>query len=152
MCPLDKYRARAAKWIEHHIVLARLGQPCERGRARRAQRSWAMGSLVLAMPHPVVAEPHSEKKLRVDHRRPQLDVGVFFFQPPGVILALENPALDCALKIDASIFVLTGHPGDHAEFEPAAGAPPLGDLDSRPQTRLDERRPARRAANFIPLL
>ena len=111
-----------------------------------------MRRLVLAMPHLVVAQPHRQKKLRVDHRRPQLDVGVVFFEPPGVIAALENSALDRALKIDASIFVLARHPRDHAELEPAARARPRRDFHARDQRRLDQRRLARRAPNFVQFL
>src|SRR5579862_9305708 len=111
-----------------------------------------MGRLVLAMPHAVIAEPHCQKKLLVDHRCPQLDVGLFFFQPPGVIVALEDPALDCALKIDPPIFMLSGHPRDHAKPEPAARARPRRDLDARCERRLEQRRLARRPANLVQLL
>ena len=108
-----------------------------------------MRRLVLAMAHPVVAEPHRQKELRVDHGRPELDVGVLFFQPPGVIAALDNPALDRALKIDAPKFVLTRHPGDHAELEPAARAGSRRNLDPRLKRRLDQRGFARRGADFV---
>ena len=66
-----------------------------------------------------------------------------------MIAALENPALDRALKIDAAEFMLARHPGDDAELEPAAGAGPGRDLDARLQRRFDQRRFARRGANFV---
>src|SRR5882762_8497447 len=91
-----------------------------------------MRGFVLAMAHPVVAEAHGQKKLRVDHGRPELDLGFLaFFEAPGVIDSLDDSALDRALKIDPAKFVLTGHPGDHAKLEAPAGARAGRDFDPR---------------------
>ncbi len=66
-----------------------------------------------------------------------------------MIAPLDNPALDRALKIDAPKFVLARHPGDHPELEPAARARPRRDFDPCRQRGLDQRRFARRGANFV---
>src|SRR5713101_498373 len=102
------------------------------------------------MAHPVVAEAHGQKKLRVDHGGPELDLDFFaFFEAPGVVGSLDDAALDRALKIDPAKFVLTSHPGDHAKLEPPAGARARRDFDPCLERTVDQRRFARRGADFL---
>src|SRR5258708_25847676 len=108
-----------------------------------------MGRLVLAMPHPVVAEAHGQKKFGVDHGGPELDFCLVFFEPPGMIGSLRDPPFYRMLGIDPAKFVLTGHPGNHAELETPSRARAGRDFDPRLWRILDKWRLARCGADFF---
>ena len=98
MRPLDQHGAGAAQRIEHDIVVARRRRAIPSRRRPRAAATGAMRGLVLAMAHPLVAEPERQDEFVREHRGPELDFCIVAGQAQSMVAALADSAFDRALK------------------------------------------------------
>ena len=80
-----------------------------------------MRDLVLAMAHPLVAEPERQHELVRQHRGPELDFRIVAGQAQAPVAALADSTLDRALKVDSpELVIAAGQARHHPEAQPAA--------------------------------
>src|ERR1700674_2432152 len=110
-----------------------------------------MRGLVLAMAHPLVAEPERQNELVREHRGPELDFCIIAGQAQSTVAALADSAFDRALKVDSpELVIAAGQARHHPEAQPVARSAARQKPHARIERGLQMSRTASRDAACIP--